>query len=610
MSREFLRMYERIIAPAPDHISIVSRDYEYLVVNDAYLRCHGKKRADIVGRKVPDMLGERIFREKVKANLDRCFAGETVNYREWFEFPASGRRFMNVVYYPYVMEGVIEGAVVVSRDITEYRAAEKRLEESEEKYRHLFESLNDAAFLADCETGLIIESNIRGEALLGMTREEIIGMHQKTLHPPAKALEYAEKFAVHIAKGKSADYEGEVVRKDGSIVPVFISAAPVAIGGKKLILGLFRDITWQKRSEAALTESKRFSESIIASMQDGFSVFDPQMKFLDGNPAFYTMTGYTREELAGLAPPYPYWPVKETGEIGLAFYDLEKGVRRDYEFNFVKKDGTVFPVLLSPSQLTGKNGKVVNYFAIVKDITIRKKMESELMKAQKLDSLGKLGGGLAHDFNNILTGILSNISLAIYYGQGEQPLKRLEAAEKAAMRAKELMRQFLTFARGNSSAKKTIDLRPFLAEWPGLALAGSNVRCEVSIEEGLLPVEADVEMLSQAIRNVVTNAAEAMPGGGTVKITAYNFFDNASGVPMKGPAVVIRIEDSGTGIAENDIDKIFDPYFTTKEGASGLGLATAYSVIDDHGGLIEVDSRPSSGTLVSICLPASTGALH
>ncbi|CAG1065520.1 two-component system, sporulation sensor kinase A [uncultured bacterium] len=607
MSREFLRMYERIIAPAPDHISIVSRDYEYLVVNDAYLRCHGKKRADIVGRKVPDLLGERIFNEKVKANLDRCFAGETVNYREWFEFPASGRRFMNVVYYPYVMEGAIEGAVVVSRDITEYRAAEKRLEESEEKYRHLFENLNDAAFLADCETGLIIQTNIKGEALLGMTREEIIGMHQKMLHPPAKALEYAEKFAVHIAKGKSADYEGEAVRKDGTIVPVFISAAPVDIGGKKLILGLFRDITAQKRSEAALTESKMFSESIIASMQDGFSVFDPQRKFIDGNPAFFTMTGYTREELAGLAPPFPYWPVKEAGEIGRAFDDLEKGVRRDYEFSFVRKDGTVFPVLMSPSQLTGKNGKVLNYFAILKDISLRKKMESELMKAQKLDSLGKLGGGLAHDFNNILTGILSNISLAIYYGQGEQPLKRLEAAEKAALRAKELMRQFLTFARGNASAKKTIDLRPLIAEWPGLALAGSNVRCEVSIEEGLLPVDGDVEMLSQAIRNVVANAAEAMPGGGTVKITASNFND---GAPMKAPSVIISIEDSGTGIAENDIDKIFDPYFTTKEGASGLGLATAYSVIDDHGGLIEVDSRPSIGTTVSIRLPAAPVVLH
>lgn len=607
MSREFLRMYERVIALAPDHMSIVSREYEYLVVNDAYLRYHGRKKEEIIGRKVPDLLGEHVFRDKVKAKLDRCFAGESFNYRAWFDFNAYGRKFMNVVYYPFVMDGVIEGAVVVSRDITDYKAAEQKLEDSEEKYRHLFENLNDAAFLADCETGLLIETNIQGEALLGLTREEIIGMHQSKLHPPLKALEYADKFAAHIARGRAVDYEGEVLRKDGTIVPVFISASPTTLGGKKLILGLFRDITERKRAEAALLESQRFAEGVIASMQDGFTVFDPERRFMDGNPAFFRMVGYAREELAGLAPPYPYWSVKDADRIRRAFDDLENGVRKDYEFDFMKKDGTLFPVLLSPSKLIGKNGAVVNFFATVKDITIRKKMESELLKAQKLDSLGKLGGGLAHDFNNILTGILSNISLAIYYGQGEQPLKRLEAAENAALRAKELMRQFLTFARGNKPVKKTLDLSPCLAEWPGFALSGSNVKCEVSIDEGLLPVEADEEMLCQAVQNVVVNAAEAMPGGGTVRITARN--GEAAGDAAAGKRVIIEVEDFGGGIDENDIGKIFDPYFTTKHGASGLGLATAYTVIDDHGGMIEVESAPGKGTLVSICLPASRGRL-
>lgn len=605
MSREFLRMYERTIAPAPDHISIVSREYEYLVVNDAYLKCHGRKKEEIVGRKVPDLLGEQVFREQVKANLDRCFAGESVNYRAWFEFRASGKRFMNVVYYPFIIEGAIEGAVVVSRDITDFRMAEQKLKDSEEKYRHLFENLNDAAMLADCETGLIMETNIQGEALLGLSRDEIIGMHQSRLHPPAKALEYRDKFAAHIAMGRAFDYEGEVIRGNGTVVPVFISAAPVTLGGKKLILGLFRDITERKKSEAALLESQRLAEGIIASMQDGFLVFDSRGRFLDGNPAFFKMVGYSREELAGLAPPYPYCPVKEADTITGAFADLENGMKKDYEFNLVKKDGTLFPVLWSPSNLTGKNGAVVNYFATVKDITSRKKIETELLKAQKLDSLGKLSGGLAHDFNNILTGILSNISLAIFHGQAERPLKRLEAAEKAALRAKELMRQFLTFARGNAPVKKTFDLSPFLAEWPGLALAGSNVKCEVSIDVGLLPVEADEEMLSQAFRNVVVNAAEAMPGGGTVRITARNGGLCGSG-PLNGPSVIVEVQDSGAGIDENDIEKIFDPYFTTKDRASGLGLATAYSVIGDHGGLIEVKSSPGKGTVVSITLPASS----
>ncbi len=603
MSREFLRIFENVIAQAPDHISVVSRDYEYLAVNLAYLKSHGRKKDEIAGRKVPDLLGERVFAETVKPNLDRCFSGEPVNYRAWFSFPASGRRFMNVTYYPFVMDGSIEGAVIISRDITGYREAEERLKESEEKYRHLFENLNDAAFLADCSTGLIVETNIKGEALLGMPREDIIGMHQSMLHPPQKAREYAGKFAAHIEKGKAADYEGEVVRKDGTVVPVFISASPVALGGKKMILGLFRDLSERKRSEAALMESHRFADSVISSMQDGFLVFDARMRFIDGNPAFFRMVGYSKNELAGLAPPYPFWPVVKSN-ILQEFEGLAKEAAKDYEFNFVKKDGTVFPVILSPSRLTGKNGAVVNYFATVKDITIRKRMESEIFKAQKLDSLGKLGGGLAHDFNNILTGILSNISLALFYGQDESALKRLEAAEKAALRAKELMGQFLTFARGNASSKKTLDLRPLLAEWPGFALSGSNVKCVTSIDEGLLPVEADEEKLSQAIRNVVVNAAEAMPGGGTIRLTARNSSAGVEDAP-NGPSVVITVEDTGAGIVEDDVGKIFDPYFTTKNGASGLGLSAAYSVIDDHGGHIEVASKPAKGTTVSIRLPAS-----
>lgn len=604
MSRKSLSVYERIIAPAPDHISIVSREYEYLVANDAYLKCHGRKKEEIVGRKVPELLGEQVFMEQVKANLDRCFAGESVNFRAWFDFKASGRRFMNVIYYPYVIEGAIEGAVVVSRDITDYRTAEQKLRDSEEKYRHLFENLNDAAMLADCETGLINEANIQAEALIGLPREQIIGMHQSSIHPPARALEYRDKFAAHIARGRAFDYEGEVIRSDGTIVPVFISAAPVTLGGKKYILGLFRDINERKRSEAALLESQHLAESIIASMQDGFLVFDSTGRFLDGNPAFFRMVGYSRDELAGLPLPYPFCSEKDADTIMGVFAGLEKGIRKDYELNLMKKDGALFPVLWSPSNLAGKDGAVKNYFATVKDITSRKKMESGLLTAHKLDSLGKLSGGLAHDLDNILTGILSNISLAIFHGQPDQPLKRLEAAQKEALRAKGLMSQFLTFARGSTPIKKTLDLTSFLPEWPRFALAGSNVKCELSIDDGLKPVDADEDMLSLAFRSVVVNAAESMPGGGTVKITARNGEAYGSGL-LNGPAVIITVEDSGAGVDEKNMERIFDPYYTTKDGAGGLGLSIACHVIEDHGGRIEIESSPGKGTLVSIKLPAS-----
>lgn len=609
MSMECLRIFERVISPAPDHISIISLDYVYLVVNDAYLRRHGRRKDEIVGRKVSELLGERLFNEFVKENLDRCFAGETVNYRAWFDFKA-GRRFMDVIYYPFMPEGTIEGAVVVSRDMTHFRLAEEKLEESEEKYRHLFENLNDAALLADCASGTLIDANLKAEELLGMKKTEIIGMHQSRLHPQCELEEYREKFAAHVAAGRAADFEGEVIRKDGTVVPVHISASPItSFGGKRIILGLFRDITERRQTESALIESRRFSEGLIDSMQDGFSVFDKERRFVDGNPAFFKMVGYTREELAGCAPPYPYWPEGEAGRIDEAFENLTKGVRKDYEFIFRKKDGTLFPVILSPSVLAGEYGAVKNYFATVKDITARKKMEMDLRKAQKLDSLGKLSGGLAHEFNNLLTIILSNISLAMFYGPGELPLKRLQAAETASLKAKELMMQFLTFARGNTPVKKTLELGSLLSEWPIIVLTGTNVRCEYYIENGLLPVEADEEMLSQAVRNVIANAAESMSGGGIITISARNSEEGKNG-RIKGRHVIVTIKDEGTGIAQEDMESIFDPYFTTKSGSSGLGLAVAYSVIDYHGGAIEIESAPGMGTSVSIFLPASQSRLN
>lgn len=602
MSLEFLNAFGRVIAPASDNISLVGLDYTYLAVSDACVERHGRKREEMVGLKVAELVGEECFRLVMKGCLDRCFAGETVNGREWFEFKTAGRLFMDVTFYPFMPEGAIAGAVVIARDITPQRMAEERLRESEEKYRHLFESLNDAAFLADCASGLLVETNRMGEKLLGMTRDEIIGMHQSRFHPPCKAEEYRAKFADHIARGKAADYEGEVIRKDGRIVPVHISAAPVTIGDKRLILGIFRDITARKEVERALLESKRFAEGIIASMQDGFAVFDPEMRFLDGNPAFFGMVGFSREELAGLRPPYPFCARTESGCVAEAFGGLRNGVRKDRELAFLRKDGTVFPVILSPSQLTDGFGEIKNYFVIVKDITVRKKMEAEMLKAANLQSLGKLSGGLAHEFNNLLTVMLSNISIARMRGPEGFSSENLEVAEMACLKARDVMRKLLAFAGKGKPSREAVDLAALVAAFGGPVAAVAGVTCATSIEEGLPQVNADGQMLAEALRNIVANAAEAMPGGGVVRVTARSA---ASGGDRseRGPFVEIEVEDNGTGMDGKEIARIFDPYFTTKFGSSGLGLSVAYSVIEYHGGAIDVRSTPGLGTVVTVRLP-------
>jgi len=196
-------------------------------------------------------------------------------------------------------EGNIIGAVEITLEVTERRRAEEELWESEQKYRALFENLNDAAFLADVETGRILDTNKQGEILLGYTRGEIIGMQQTELHPPGKAEEYRQRFAAHAKKGHAADYDGEVIRKDGSIVQVDIGATSITIGGKRLMLGLFRDITERKQAEEELKESETKYKGLVDNVKLGIfrSTPGPKGKFLEVNPAMEEITGYSRKEL-------------------------------------------------------------------------------------------------------------------------------------------------------------------------------------------------------------------------------------------------------------------------------------------------------------------------
>jgi CheY-like chemotaxis protein len=235
-------------------------------------------------------------------------------------------------------------------------------------------------------------------------------------------------------------------------------------------------------------------------------------------------------------------------------------------------------------------------------------MEEELLRVEKLESIGILAGGIAHDFNNILTAILANIALAKMHPNAvDQSFERLVKAEKAALRAKDLTQQLLTFSKGGTPIKKTVSIAELIKESTSFALRGSNVRCEFSILDDLWPVEVDEGQMSQVINNLIINADQAMPEGGIIKVSAENMTVGAEEVlPLReGKYVKISIDDQGIGIPEEHLQKIFDPYFTAKQKGSGLGLATTYSIIKRHDGYITVDSKLGVGTTFYIYLPAS-----
>ena len=249
--------------------------------------------------------------------------------------------------------------------------------------------------------------------------------------------------------------------------------------------------------------------------------------------------------------------------------------------------------------------------ALLEQMAERQRMEDELLKARKIKSMGVLAAGIAHDFNNLLTGILGYVSLAKVVAQTDaKVVAYLTAAEQACQRATALTQQLLTFAKDGAPVRHTVSLVELLRECVGFVLRGANVRGDIQTAADLWPVDVDAGQINQVIHNIVLNAMQAMPGGGTVQVRAENVV-LAAGVPFplpEGRYVKITVQDSGRGIPKEVLSNIFDPYFTTKAEGSGLGLTTAYAIVIKHEGYITIASEVDGGTTVVIYLPASQKA--
>jgi len=292
---------------------------------------------------------------------------------------------------------------------------------------------------------------------------------------------------------------------------------------------------------------------------------------------------------------------------------LENRERYFEEYRVLRKDGTILYWIDSGAAVYGQGSKPYKMVGSITDITERKKMEEELLRSKKLESVGYLSGGIAHDFNNLLTGIMGNISLAkLSIRPGDKAVIYLEDAENLSLRASELTNKLLTFSKGGAPVKKPVLIGDFLKETVGMALSGSNVTFEFNIPEDLWPVEIDEGQMRQAIYNMVINAREAMPEGGTVTILAENIIEGStdSHLLKNSKYVKVSIKDHGVGIPHENLSKIFDPYFSTKEMGSqkgmGLGLAISHSIVKNHGGFITVASIVGTGSTFHIYLPVAS----
>ncbi|MCK4503245.1 MAG: response regulator, partial [Desulfuromonadales bacterium] len=269
------------------------------------------------------------------------------------------------------------------------------------------------------------------------------------------------------------------------------------------------------------------------------------------------------------------------------------------EYQLLRKDGSVFPALVRVVPIV-KNGKPVGLRGVIVDVTELKQIEAEVLKLRKLESVGVLAGGIAHDFNNLLAGLFGNIEMAKrFIGTKGRALKYLDSAGESMARATALTKQLLTFAKGGDPINELISLPKIITEMAEFSLRGSNVDVRLDIDSNLWQVDGDSGQLSQVISNLVINAQQSMPSGGSITISASNILAAAA------KNVQIVVEDQGCGIDPQYVDKIFDPYFSTKENGSGLGLASCYAIIKKHNGSISVDSKLNRGTTFTIIIPAA-----
>ncbi|HEB69822.1 MAG TPA: PAS domain S-box protein [Desulfobulbus sp.] len=384
--------------------------------------------------------------------------------------------------------------------------------------------------------------------------------------------------------------------------------------GRMVRMEIATDISARKRAEAALLEEKERLSVTLRSIGDGVITTDIQGRILFLNKVAEELTGWPSGEARGRPSAEVFNIINEkTGRKCASpvqrVIQLGRIVGLANHTALIARDGSVRSIADSGAPIRDRDSEIIGVVLVFRDITNEKKMEEELLKVRKLESVGVLAGGIAHDFNNILSGILGNIELAGYRVAQEdsETLSLLREAEKATKRATKLTGQLLTFSKGGDPIREVADLPELITESADFVLRGSRIVCSYDFPEQLWRAEVDGGQISQVIQNIILNAKHAMPEGGTIAISCTNVHDAAMEALLSvdnGNYVRISLQDTGIGIPREILNKIFDPYFTTKQEGSGLGLAICHSIINKHDGHLLVDSVPGKGTTFTIYLPA------
>jgi len=604
-------------APHPDRDAVVSalldaptestllvdRQMRVLAVNEVLARRFGKTADEMIGMGASDFLPGEVARLRMDRAREVFDTGRPCRFTDERE----GRVLENHVVPALDREGRVDTVAIYARDVTDALRTAQALREKEVTARTILDALHDVVILVDRQ-GTVLHGNETAASRFHVRAEELVGRKMsEMLLPPEVAAARKVRVEEVFRTGKPVRFEDERCGTcfDNLLCPVFDEHGTVA-----KVAVLARDITDRKRIEEELWRARTQLEATLNALPDllfevdldghVFDVRAPRPEVLSGSPR-----EFVGRSLFDVMPRGPAEKVRKTlrgaqragvhrGEV----YGMDTPAgRRWFELSAATKNGAPAPK--------------TRFVVLVRDITDRKRMEEEIARGQRLDSLGVLAGGIAHDFNNILTAILANLSLARLYGAlEEETLEMLADAETAALRAKGLTQQLISFAKGGEPVKKPVALASLIRETSAFALSGSNVACRAGLPEDLWMVEADEAQIGQVMQNLLINADQAMPDGGVLRVRAENVRLGEDGAPAADgePFVRVSVEDQGSGIPAKHLPRVFDPFFTTKEKGRGLGLSTAFSIVARHGGRISVESGEGKGATFHVLLPAVTAA--
>jgi len=599
--RESEELYRLITDSSTDLIGLIDFQGKVIFVSPSVRQVMGLEPEQVVGTSAFD----RIHPEDAPASLqsmERALAGKTVTFLHRARYADGSWRWLDgwgkVVQFrgqPHVL--------AVSRDITE----RKRAEESLTLFRSLLDQTNDSIEVIDPESGRFLDVNEKACQACGYTRDEYLQLRVPDIDPQVAARPWAET-RDEVRRHGSRIMESQHRRKDGSLFPVEVNVTFVRLE-RDYFLAVVRDISERKQIEESF---RRLSQAIEQSPVS-IVITDISGAIEYVNPHFCAMTGYSQEEVLGRNSRILKSGETTAKEYRQLWQTISSGGVWRGEFHNRRKTGELFWELATVAPLRNADHVITHYVAIKEDITEHKVLEEQFRQAQKIESVGRLAGGVAHDFNNMLGVIIGRTEMALNKLNPDEPLfASLQEIHKAAERSANLTRQLLAFARKQTIAPRKFDLNQTVAGMLKMLrrLIGEDIDLAWLPDAGELPVKMDPSQLDQILANLCVNARDAITGVGKVTIETHSTtFDDAycSTHPefVPGDFVQLVVSDNGSGIDHETLGQIFEPYFTTKElgKGTGLGLATVYGIVRQNNGFINVYSEPDRGTTFKIYLP-------